>query len=212
MSAATVRLSNCALAYVTDTATHEARVRCSQIGIAWSLNAEESHARRTRAFYPHQRTQGDFSLQFQCKGWAEQRTLMNWFRAYAGVIMAAGTANRRVVPPPMAVSVPSRKFLRLGFPTTGFTFGDHLGSMLFTPTITFISVSDPADPRASILTTSQVSTTSFKDATSQERDWFYPGSVNNHPQTLLDLIYAEQTPDLGSNPVVQTPGVGPQYL
>jgi hypothetical protein len=162
-----------------------ASVRVSKVASNYTVISEESHARQHRAFYPHRRSQGTFSVQIDCKGWAEFRDLITWFRAYATMVL---NLSASVVPPPMFVVVPSRDFLRLGIPTTGLQYGDHIGSMVFSPVIQFLSVSDPNDPSTSILKTSQVSSTKdrLRDPAS---NFFYPDSIASYPGQYSKQLY-----------------------
>jgi hypothetical protein len=179
--------ANASLTYVG----HTARVRCSQVTSDWSVNSEESHARQHKAFYPHRRSQGGFSIKIDCKGWREFRDLTNWFRGYASLLL---DLNRSQVPPPMSVSCPSREFLRLGIPTTGMEAGDHLGAIVYSPVVQFISVSDPTDPSTGILRASQVSRTS-EVAGDVSTLYFYPDSRANSPGGLQALLYDQKQAD-----------------
>lgn len=179
------RGANCVLTYKSG-GYIGASLRCSKLTIDYQVNSEESHARQTRAFYPHRRSQGNFSMTFDFKGWREYRDAMNWFRAYATVVL-----NRNsTVPPPMTVLMPSRSFTRLGIPTTGVSYGDHIGSMVFSPSITFVSVSDPNDPTTNIVKTNSASTT-HEVAGALSTVYFYPDSVVNSPGKLAQYLYGD---------------------
>lgn len=185
MSSFAVTHANSVLSYSAAGRSNTAQLRCNGIPISYGLNSEESHARQHRAFYPHRRSQGSFSLRFECKGWIEANQLATWLREYARVVLDLSATD---VPPPMTVSVPSRDFLRLGIPRAGITFGDHLGSMVFTPTITFVSVSDPQDASTGILRRSQASTALYR-STDPAAASFYPEQAIKRPGKLGDQIY-----------------------
>lgn len=189
MSKIAVSGANCLLSY-RSARTNSAKLRCNGISIDYQLNSTESHARQHRAFYPHRRSQGNFSLQFECSGWQESNALSVWLHEYANIALNLSASD---VPPPMLVSVPSRQFLRLGIPTKGMEFGDHVGSMVFLRKIEFVSVSDPDDPSTSILKRSQASsmTTRSVDPTANA---FYPATVVKRPGRLGDQIYAPADP------------------
>lgn len=184
MSSFMVPHANCVLSY-SHQGANTAQLRCNGISISYALNSEESHARQHRAFYPHRRSQGGFTLKFECKGWKEANQLSSWLKAYAQVVLNLGTAD---VPPPMTVSVPSRNFLRLGIPRAGIAFGDHLGSMVFAPSIAFVSVSNPDDASTGILRRSQASTALYR-GTDPATVSFYPEQAIKRPGKLGDQIY-----------------------
>lgn len=177
--------------------TSTARLRCKQLSISYGINAEESHAKNTRAFYPHLRVQGTFALTFDFVHWPEYTEAMTWFRRYINALMTSRT------PSPMVVTLNARKFVRLGVPTTGISFGDHVGSMVFSPTITFISVADPRDSRSSTLSAKSASHATLPAGNQTSTNWFYPDSKLNHPGALQQYVYdqaqlkaAQQAADL----------------
>lgn len=161
--------------------THIAELRCKQLAINYGIVAEESHARGKRAFYPHRRVQGEFTMVFDFKGWREYNRGMAWFQGYFNGLL--GWKN----PTPMLVRMDSRDFLRWGIPTTGVAYGDHTGSMVFSPAITFVSVSDPNDPSTNILKTNQAS--NFQAQGPQSAQWFYPDSTLQRPGALQTYLY-----------------------
>jgi hypothetical protein len=174
---------NCVLTYSYQ-GVNIARVRTDEFSFTYGQNSDESHARQHRAYYPHRRSQGSFTITFTCKGWHEYNNLIAWFRRYAAVVL---NLNASAVPPPMTVVIPSRNFLRLGVPTTGLQYGDHTGSMVFKPQISFISVSDPGDPSTAILKTSQVSGQTDERGHPAKASVFYPTQVGKLEKVLYDL-------------------------
>lgn len=185
MSSFSVNGANATLSYRSG-GSHVAKLRCNGISVSYGLNSTESHARQHRAFYPHRRAQGGFALKFECKGWAEANQFSLWLKEYAKVAINLSASD---VPPPMTISVPSREFTRLGIPKSGIAFGDHLGSMVFTPMIAFVSVSDPSDASTSILKRSEASGAVYRN-TDPTYASFYPESVIKRPGKLADQIYA----------------------
>jgi hypothetical protein len=160
-----------------------AKLRTEDFSFTYSQNSDESHARQHRAYYPHRRSQGSFDISFICKGWREFNSLTAWFRAYANVVLNLDATS---VPPPMTIVIPSRNFLRLGIPTTGLQYGDHLGSMVFEPTVSFISVSDPNDPSTAILKVNQVSGQTDERGAAAKPSVFYPTQVGKLDKVLYD--------------------------
>lgn len=182
--------ANCTLSYTISGRAYAAKLRCIMVQISYSVNSEESHARTYRAFYPHRRSQGSFALQFQFKGWAEHTEAMTWFQDYINnALNDQGTGL-------MSVTVPSRDFSRTGVPTVGQQFGDHVGSMVFNPTIQFTSLADPSDPNATI---SKVSSYTEESKGALSTLWFYPDSTMNQPGNLQDALYNQQAGSTAAN-------------
>lgn len=178
---------NCVLSYTFQNNTFTARVRSPKVSMDWDVVSTESHARQFRAFYPHQRTQGSFGVVVECVGWPEFRQLSAWLRTYAKRVLYIDPVTR-ALPPPMTVQIDSRDFLRSGFLTTGIGYGDHIGSMVFAPELTFVSVADPNDPIANILKLNQASAQDLRGVEQIQREWFYPGSTKYSAQSVQDEI------------------------
>lgn len=158
------------------------QMRCSRLSTDYSQVSEESHARQYRALYPHLRIQGTFALTFDFIHYTEFNAGMDWFRDYFYALLNA------LDPSPMLVSVDARDFLRLGIPVKGPAFGDHTASMTFSPTITFISVADPRDPKNSVYA-GDSSSAVLPRSNPVAAQWFYPGSTLNNPGALQRYLY-----------------------
>jgi hypothetical protein len=176
--------SNCTLTYVRSGAGYLLQTRARGISYAWDVIATESHARENRAFYPHQRALGMFTVTFELIGYAEQKPVMDWLRAYIG--SSSGVSQNSV-----AVSVPAYGFWRLGVPIDGVIDEDHTGSNVFLPAVTFASVTDPLDTTTFTGTGNSVSQPDYgitqKDDAAQ---FFYPGSVAvNDPNASGNSFY-----------------------
>lgn len=184
--------ANTTLSYMVNGVSNTAALRCPRITINYGLNADESHARRVRAFYPHRRSQGGFALTFDCKGFREYRDAMSWFQDYSNAVLDPNV----VVPYPVRVTLKARDFDRWGIPTTGMEFGDHTASMVFSPMITFISVADPTDPSANILRLIDSKEGNAQDSVTSEVKgsmssmYFYPDSMVNTPGKIEDYLYS----------------------
>jgi hypothetical protein len=182
--------ANAALSYTVGSVQRSALLRCSRLSITYGLESQESHARQRRAFYPHRRNQGTFALTFDHKGWREYSEAMTWFQAYARSALDDSGNYAGIA---MAVSVPARGFTRSGIPTTGMEFGDHTGSMVFSPTINFISVHDPNDNQTGLLGPSQllnqISRTQENGIDPLAANFFYPDSAVNTPGKLDENLY-----------------------
>lgn len=165
-----------------------ADLRVTGVAYTYGVVSEESHARQTRAFYPHRRSQGEFDITLQLKGYREFRQVMDWFRNYTAQVMsqAMGDQSQQL---PMTVSIPVRGFLRQGILTTGISDNDHVGSMVFSPTISFISVIDPKDPLSSVYAAPSTFAGPQVDANASLA--FYPSSTSKyHDSQLYDTTKA----------------------
>jgi hypothetical protein len=171
--------------------THIAEMRCRHLADAYGVVAEESHARSKRAFYPHRRVPGSFMMALEFKGWREFNRGMGWFRDYTSALLGWND------PSPMTVRLDARSFLRLAVPTTGIQYGDHTGSMLFSPTITFVSVMDPRDPGTGIVKKNDVSQADLPNGQVSSQ-WFYPDSQLERPGALQQYLY-DQSRDTTSS-------------
>jgi len=183
MSSITLSGGNARLSYNLK-GSHIAMLRCKQLTINYGVDGQESHAKRYRAFYPYQRVQGTFSMTFDFIHWAEFNKCMKWFQTYIEAVIGQHD------PSYMQVQLDSRKFLRLAYPTTGIAFGDHVGSTVFSPTITFVSVADPRDAKSGIKTLNKsVSSVALPPGNQVSTNWFYPTSKLNNPGQLQSYIY-----------------------
>jgi hypothetical protein len=126
---------NTSLSYQYGGKTYQFSVRTSQISYGSQLVADEAQARTRRAYYPHQVTAIPFSLTVIINGYKERVQFSNFLNDYVSRAMdpTLSVANF----PSMVVLEPGRKFLRWGVPLTGIEWGDHIGSMVWTPTVTF---------------------------------------------------------------------------
>ena len=182
---------NCFFSWSRAGASQVLRSRCRSVTSGFDVIATESHARQTRAFYPHQVADQNFSITLELKGYEEYRVAMDYFRGYIQSFMVAAHNAMYVV-------VPSRQFARLGVPVSGIGDGDHVGSNVFSPEIVFASVYDPSDPDL-VSKSSNTSQYSRFDRSTAEGDpaarFFYPPSAStNNPNATGDLLYAEGGP------------------
>jgi hypothetical protein len=180
---------NMTLAFQSNDGSYSIGVRTSAVGHSWEVVATESHARENRAMYPRQRAVGRFFITLLLKGYKEQEAVMNFFRSY---VYAWQFGNK----PTMMVTSMTRGLIRRGVPIKGMAIEDHVGSLLFTPTITFESAQDPQDP--TILTPAQASTTDLGGGESDAKNFFYPFSrgsqdITVRPETYYDFGDNENT-------------------
>jgi hypothetical protein len=205
---------------------YTATARCTGVAYGMNVIATESHARQHRAMYPHQRAAGKFGLTLAFKGYFEQYAFMDFLRGYCRSMMDAADTDHS---PGMTVTIAGEDgfhFMRKGLPVQGIVDGDHVGSMLFTPTIMFETIVDPLDTNAiNESTGSGYSWFEFGDnyaggAQDDTTKFFYPVSAGsqNPNLTASDIYDFGRQPDgyVGPAPVVgpvSAPGFGsPQLL
>lgn len=134
---------NCTLSYQRGGVERKYRVRCDMVTHGIEMVAEESQARLRRAYYPHRVTTQQFSIRVVLNGYPERKNLSNWLSSYSAYILDPDMNGTNY--PTMSVVVPSRDFQQRGVPLTGFEWGDHVGSMIFRPMITFEAAYEPWD-------------------------------------------------------------------
>ncbi|MEU6362275.1 hypothetical protein [Streptomyces albidoflavus] len=157
---------NCTLSYPLGGANQVLRVRVDRLGHGLTMIADESMARNSRAYYPHRLAPARFYLQVLLKGYTERKAFADWMQRYADHVMNPGLPGG-VKFPDMRVLVPARKFDREGVPLTGFDWGDTVGGMLWTPTVTFETTREPQD-------TETWRTSRFVHAEDPDMKYFWP--------------------------------------
>jgi hypothetical protein len=157
---------NCTLSYPLGGANQVFRVRVDSLGHGLTMVADESMARNSRAYYPHRLAPARFYLRVLLKGHPERQSFANWMQRYADYVMNPGLPAGSGFPD-MRVLVPARNFDREGVPLTGFEWGDTIGGMLWTPTITFETTREPQD-------TESWSASSFVHAQDPDMRYFWP--------------------------------------
>lgn len=182
--------TNCTFSYGRSSKAYALQTRVRGISHSWEVIATESHARRTRAFYPHQRAVGPFTLTLELKGYAELNQVMDWMRGY---IDSSMDVNQNSI----TVSVPAMNFWRLGVPVGGVMDMDRTGSNVFLPTVTFEAIMDPIDPTTFTGTGNSVSQVDYgftqRDDASK---FFYPGTIAvNDPNATGDSFYDNPNPN-----------------
>ena len=204
---------NCTLSYVRGTATRTYRVRCVAIVHGTQMIAEESQARVHRAYYPHRVSTQRFGITVQLNGYKEHKSLSNWLATYASYALHPNVGGTDY--PTMSVVVPAREFVHRGVPLTGFVWGDHVGSMVFSPTIMFEPAYEPWDKVKPAVT--RVENTWDAFAQDDAIKYFYPFSDQlkgeEEPENYDVPVYpgVEDEPDSADPPVNTGPGTIPDY-
>lgn len=157
---------NCMLAYRTDS-YRTMRVRADVVGHGMTMVSETSSARNARAYYPHKVTPSRFYLRVILKGYAERKAFADWMQRYADYVMNPGLPAGEKFPD-MLVMLPARNFHREGVPLTGFEWGDTVGAMIWTPTITFECTGEPQDVNV------KVEPSRFVAAQDPDMKYFWP--------------------------------------
>lgn len=197
---------NLTLSYTGSNGATSATIRCKNLRYTYGVVSDESHARQDRAFYPHRRAQGQFQVVVECKGYREYKQLQGWLGAYAQDALAVYSTNRQ--PPAMTVSLPARRFRRLGLLISGLGDNDRTGSMVFAPLLTFVTISDPSDPSSAVLNSSQASRFSVPKVDAAGSTSFFPSTNARYVDARLydDLSVvnpaAAIVPDPGAAPAV----------
>jgi len=171
--------TNCTLSFAKGGVTYALKLWAYGVGHGFSVIATESAARKNRAFYPHQRAVDPFTVIFQLKGYPQLQVLTRYLINYMNAVTDTGSTA-------MTVNIPARNFLRQGVPSGGMADTDQTGSMLFTPQITFESITDPLDMSLPQISGLVLGSSSNDDAAK----FFYPGSVStNDPNARGDSFY-----------------------
>lgn len=180
---------NTLLQYQYGKKTFRFDVRASEIAYGSRLVADEAQARTRRAYYPHQVTAVPFSLVVIIRGYKERVQFSNFLNDYVSRAMDPGLSVANF--PSMLVFEPGRKFVRWGVPLTGIEWGDHVGSMVWTPRVVFQTHVDQSLGQ---------STTDYRwisyftipvqsEAKSPQIKYFYPAGIQ---------LAGNQVPDAGA--------------
>lgn len=133
------------------------------LGYGVSVAHSVGEARSQRTFYPFIKTSGQWYIEAHFSSANERNDFHRWVFAYIRRI----TDPNSTPLPPMVVSVPSRKFSKVGYPTSSVEFGDAVGTAVYRSIVQFTSASDPTGRADG----SQFSAASSDYVASQ----FYPG-------------------------------------
>jgi hypothetical protein len=126
---------NCTLSYSYSGKTYAFQIRAQEIAYGSRMVAEEAQARTRRAYYPHQVSSIPFSVTPIIKGYAERTAFSNFLGDYVKRIQDPALSVSSF--PTMKVVCAVRSFQRWGVPVSGIEWGDHVGSMVWTPQVVF---------------------------------------------------------------------------
>ena len=157
---------NCTLTYNDGQAVRSYRVRCDMATHGVVMVSEESSGRTRRAYFPHRIAEDQFAINVILIGNAERRDFVSWLEGYVSLMLSLDTPLSNF--PPMRVSIPARRFHRVGIPLSGIEKGDHVGSMVWNHLMQFEAVPDTLSRKEVSRPVTTVSRTSL------ETEFFYP--------------------------------------
>ena len=165
---------NCTLSYAKAEVSPAYRIRVSRVSYGFTVLAEESQARTTRAMYPRNRTAPtEFGLMIDLPNRAERNSFNSYLMRYYEYILDAG--NDSTTFSTMTVDMPSRNFRREGVPKNGAAFGARLGEMLWRPVLTFETAREPSDWTE--IFKSSITQLDLANNTDPATQFFYPTGV-----------------------------------
>lgn len=109
------------------------------LGHGMSIVGSDGESRRFRAYYPFVRTSGAWYIEAVCAELRERDELHMWLLGHVSRCIDPYKAPLN----PMTISVPSRNFVKVGYPTATLDFGDAFGRASYHTIINFCSASDP---------------------------------------------------------------------
>jgi hypothetical protein len=160
---------NCLLSYPLRGEIQILKIRIDALGHGVEMIADESTGRNQRAYYPHRLAPARFYIRVLLVGHSERKTFADWIQRYADFVMDPGLAGGGAFPA-MRVLHPDRNFDREGVPLSGFEWGDRIGSIVWTPTVTFETTREPQD-------TEVWSTSRFVAASDPDLKYFWPAGT-----------------------------------
>jgi hypothetical protein len=180
---------NTSLSYQYGGKTYKFSVRASQVAHGSQLVSDEAQARTRRAYYPHQVTAIPFALTVIIKGYKERVQFSNFLSDYVSRALDPSLSVSNF--PTMLVTMPNRKFIRWGVPLNGIEWGNHVGSMIWTPTVSFETHVDQSlgQSTTDYRWISYFSMSAQSVSASPEIKYFYPSGIQ---------LSGSQVPDVGA--------------
>lgn len=108
------------------------QVRVLGVGYGAQQLASETMSRTRRAFYPRNVVATAFNVQLLLVGSAERASFSNYIQNYATNYLAPSSS----FPPIMTFTCAPMNISQTGIPISGFEWGDSVGAIVWTPTIT----------------------------------------------------------------------------
>lgn len=158
---------NCVFAYSANGKAHVFEAWGIAYSHGFELTARESVSRRQRAYYPRRVNPTQFTVTVALKAntkvdgndrpvkfSSEYDAWGSYMAGYFNYMLELGREQGAAptrFPGMMQVTMKGRGFTRYGIPLNA-SFGDHLASIFYTPTITFETAIDPHDPSTAFMT------------------------------------------------------------
>lgn len=138
------------------------------LGHGMSIASSAGVARTKRTFYPFVRTSGAWYVQAAFATTEERQAANAWMLLYTSQMV---DASRPTTIRPIAVTVASEGFFKLGYPTASIEFGDLANAGAWFTRYQFTSATDPE------VTSRNASR--FRPARDSAAANFYPGGLNS---------------------------------
>lgn len=166
---------NCTLSYLNyEEKELRYRVRARRLTKGYTMIAEESQARTSKAFYPRQTAPTQFGIQIDLIGARERNSFNRYLMDYATLMLRErGTQGQESIQ--MTVQIPSRNFVRMGIPMSGIEFGTVVGEMVFSPVLVFETSREPLDWNAQVETS--IVQDDLSGLTDDATQYFYPTGI-----------------------------------
>lgn len=180
---------NTNLTYSYNNKTYAFSVRVQEIAYGSRMVAGESQSRTRRAYYPHQVSSVPFSIVPIIKGYRERVQFSNFLADYIKRVQDPSLSVSKF--PTIKVVSGTRNFVRWGVPISGIEWGDHVGSMVWTPRVVFETHVDQSlgDTPGSYKWISYFKLDAASVAVSPQIKYFYPSGVQ---------LSGAQVPDSGA--------------
>jgi hypothetical protein len=154
-------------------------------------------AKAYRAFYPLRRTKGGISVSFVFPNYNSYNSFAKWMESYARRL---ADHNNQVGP--MRVVIPAFGFNITAIPTSGWSFGDQVGTIVYKCTVSFDSAGSASDFQNLELSRFRRPKRGWKDSR-----YFYPSGTQLSGRRTPDRLGGDSPPISGDD--VRTQGFAP---
>lgn len=180
------------------------QIRAMDINYGITIVATSDEARSRRAFYPLITTVPAFTLTVGFVSWEERERFNQWMSTFMTKI-SEGTVRDGS----LTIRVPSRDFIRTCVVQGDLEYGEGVGDLAYTTTLSFIGASDPTDPTLGAKARgASYYQSAANDSVSQ---FFYPAAQQIKGAEAADSTTFGDTPD-GANFVTNPTFNKPQVL
>lgn len=116
------------------------RVRVPKLSHGMDITGNTDSAKGYKAFYPIRRSKGSVSVSFVFPSYRSFDIFSKWMEAYGRRL--ASTNDQAG---PMRVMIPAMNFNITAIPTSGWSRGDSVGSVVYTSTVNFDAAGTASD-------------------------------------------------------------------